>query len=276
MFPSKDYYKPTRSSLLRQMPRHPLPDSSEEQGGDSDAEDKEEMARYVGGGLGATGTTDRGKISASVTQAVAAGGGLGVLSKSITCACTVFRCWCLMWQYFLLLDNISGAGSVSSAVVSMRGGAGTANPGQRTTSPTSRASSRLGKNAEGSAKSKLGTAGAAALAPRRPAGTDNPDLPANRYLHRGLKESSAVRALRQEQRHQTLSQIDDVLQNLNANTMGWAEIQSMQAVKSSSFRGPAAKSEKETMREMRDFAQPFTGVKSLLNMVHDIEREFNS
>jgi len=41
-------------------------------------------------------------------------------------------------------------------------------------------------------------------------------------------------------------------------------------------RGYQAKSEKETMREMREFAQPFTGVKSLLNMVTDIEQEFFS
>jgi hypothetical protein len=85
-----------------------------------------------------------------------------------------------------------------------------------------------------------------------------------------------VRALRQEQRNQTLEQIEDVLQNLNAHTTGWSEKQTLQAIKNANNRGHAAKSEKETMREMRDFAQPFTGVKSLLSMVQDIEAEFNS
>lgn len=107
-------------------------------------------------------------------------------------------------------------------------------------------------------------------------GFENPDLPANRYTQRGFKEPSVIRALRQEQRAQTLAQIDDVLQGLNSNTTGWTEKQALQAIKNANYRGNVTKNEKETMREMRDFAQPFTGVKSLLSMAREIEEEFNS
>jgi hypothetical protein len=55
MFPSKDYYKPTRSSVLRQMPRHTLGEGIPGTGNagmgdskDSAEEDAAEMARYVG------------------------------------------------------------------------------------------------------------------------------------------------------------------------------------------------------------------------------------
>jgi hypothetical protein len=106
--------------------------------------------------------------------------------------------------------------------------------------------------------------------------SENPDLPSNRYQQRGFKESSTVKQLRQEQRAQTLSQIDDVLQSLNSNTIGWSEKQSLQAIKNANYRGNVTKNEKETMREMRDFAQPYTGIKSLLSMVRDIEEEFDN
>eukprot|EP00428_Durinskia_dybowskii_P076618 CAMPEP_0170354278 /NCGR_PEP_ID=MMETSP0117_2-20130122/17_1 /TAXON_ID=400756 /ORGANISM="Durinskia baltica, Strain CSIRO CS-38" /LENGTH=326 /DNA_ID=CAMNT_0010608225 /DNA_START=443 /DNA_END=1423 /DNA_ORIENTATION=- len=77
-------------------------------------------------------------------------------------------------------------------------------------------------------------------------------------------------------REQTLEQMDFVLQRLNSNSTGWSEKQIFQAIKNASHNGHATKCEKETMREMREFAHPYAGVKSLLRMVHHVEAEFQS
>jgi len=94
------------------------------------------------------------------------------------------------------------------------------------------------------------------------------DRAGRRYKQRGLQEPAAVRLLRQEQREQTLDQIDMVLQGLNQHTAHWSEQQEQE--------GRLHKNEKETMKEMREFDLPFTGIRSLLDMVGDISQEFES
>lgn len=249
MFPSKDYYKPTRSSVLRQMPRHALPDSLAAAGAEAEQFDAQaEMERY---GV-VPPAPSRGKVSSAVGRMVAAGAAANSVAES---------------------SNAS-VGGVSVAL-SFR------------TTQSQMSQSTTGSNQSGTPKPKssaLRNAGQQSVQrapveiPKIPwkARLEDPDLPTKRYSHRGLKESGTVKAKRQEQRDHTLAQIDEVLQNLNSHTSGWSERQAIQGLNSAANRGHAAKSEKETMREMRDFAQPFTGVKSLLNMVTDIEQEFFS
>lgn len=249
MFPSKDYYKPTRSSVLRQMPRHALPDSLAAAEAEAEQYDAQaEMERY---GV-VPPAPARAKVSSAVGRMVAA----GAAANSV-------------------------AGSSSASV----GGVSVALSFRTTQSQMSQ--STTGTNQSGTPKPKssaLRAAGQQSVQrapveiPKIPwrARLEDPDLPTKRYSHRGLKESGTVKAKRQEQRDNTLAQIDEVLQNLNSHTSGWSERQAIQGLNSATNRGHAAKSEKETMREMRDFAQPFTGVKSLLNMVADIEQEFFS
>jgi hypothetical protein len=98
--------------------------------------------------------------------------------------------------------------------------------------------------------------------------TGNTEKAGGRFKQRGLAEPAAVRLLRQEQREQTLEQIDLVLQGLNTHTERWNEQQEEE--------GKQHKNEKETMKEMRDFDQPFTGIRSLLSLVDDIGAEFKS
>lgn len=234
MFPSKDYYKPTRSSVLRQMPRHTIGTNiytTEEEGNSDD--DKAEAALYNTGN-GTAPSPNRAKVSAGAVRAASGGASVG--------------------------GGESAVGSIRTAGT----GVGSSKIGSKTgTAPTKAGASQQGPRAP--------TAG------RKPgSGAVDPDLPANRYVHRGLRESNTVKRMRQEQREHTLGQIEEVLQGLNSHTTGWSERQALQGINSVHNRGHQAKSEKETMREMRDFAQPFTGVKSLLNMVADIEEEFNS
>ena len=237
MFPSKDYYKPTRSSVLRQMPRHALGPGvgagAAEDGSNSD-DDKAEAERYNTSN-GTAPSPNRAKISASAVRTAASGGASVGGGDSV------------------------GGGSVRS--VGTGGGSSKAGAAAPKTAGASQQGARGGTG--------QGRKGGAY-------GITDPDLPANRYVNRGLKESNTVKKMRQEQREHTLGQIEEVLQGLNSHTTNWSDRQALQGINSTNNRGHAAKSEKETMREMRDFAQPFTGVKSLLNMVADIENEFNS
>lgn len=236
MFPSKDYYKPTRSSVLRQMPRHATGIGAADEGSNSD-DDRAEAERYNSGN-GTAPSPSRARASAGAGAGSATGG-----------------------------DSVNGGSlrSLGTGVVSSRMGS-TAGRGTQTGSaaPKSATASQQGPRAATGHSRKPISAGA------------DPDLPSNRYVQRGLKESNTVKKMRQEQREHTLGQIEEVLQGLNNHTNNWSERQALQGINSTNNRGHAAKSEKETMREMRDFAQPFTGVKSLLNMVADIEHEFNS
>lgn len=260
MFPSKDYYKPTSSSVLRQMPRHALPDrlaAAEAKADEFDAQ--AEMERY---GV-VPPAPSRGRVSSSVGRMVAAGaaaaaneepsGGASVGGVSLA----------------LSFRTSNSQMSQSSTSTSSHHHHGHQHHGHGTHKPKS--SSAL-RNAGQQSMQKV------ADIPQIPwkARLEDPDLPAKKYTHRGLKESNTVKAKRHEQRTNTLHQIDDVLQSLNAHTTGWSERQAIQGLNSAVNRGHQAKSEKETMREMREFAQPFTGVKSLLNMVSDIEQEFFS
>ena len=259
MFPSKDYYKPTSSSVLRQMPRHALPErlaAAEAQAQQFDAQ--AELERY---GV-VPPAPSRGRVSSSVGRMVAAGAASAANEEP---------------------SSGASVGGVSLAL-SFR----TSNS-QMSQGSTSTSSHQHGHHHHSGAalkpksSSALRNAGQQSMQkvadiPQIPwkARQEDPDLPAKKYTHRGLKESNTVKAKRHEQRANTLHQIDDVLQNLNAHTTGWSERQAIQGLNSAVNRGYQAKSEKETMREMREFAQPFTGVKSLLNMVTDIEQEFFS
>lgn len=264
MYPSKDYYKPTRSSVLRQMPRHSLAgadtgEGEKEDGHNSEEEDKAEAALYNTGNNTAS-SPSRGKVSAGAVRAANSAGGRGGTAGG--CGASVG----------------GGGDSIGASARSLGGGS---------TVTGSRVGSQVGggRNQQAGLAGSKGAAGTGTGASRqgtrgqsRKSGTasSDPDMPINRYVHRGLKESNTVKKMRQEQREHTLGQIEEVLQGLNAHTTNWSERQVQQGVNSTHNRGHAAKSEKETMREMRDFAQPFTGVKSLLNMVADIENEFNS
>ncbi len=260
MFPSKDYYKPTSSSVLRQMPRHSLPDrlASEAQAAD-EFDAQAEMERY---GV-VPPAPSRGRVSSSVGRMVAAGAAAAA--------------------------NEEPSGGASVGGVSLALSFRTSNSQMSQSSTSTSSHHHHGHQHHGNAAHKpksssaLRNAGQQSMQkvadiPQIPwkARLEDPDLPAKKYTHRGLKESNTIKAKRHEQRANTLHQIDDVLQNLNAHTTGWSERQAIQGLNSAVNRGHQAKSEKETMREMREFAQPFTGVKSLLNMVTDIEQEFFS
>ena len=255
MFPSKDYYKPTSSSVLRQMPRHALPDrlaAAEAKAEEFDAQ--AEMERY---GV-VPPAPARGRVSSSVGRMVAAGAAAAANEEP------------------------SGGASVGGVSLALSFRTSNSQMSQSSTSTTSH-QNRGNTTNKPKSSSALRNAGQQSMQkvadiPQIPwkARLEDPDLPAKKYTHRGLKESNTIKAKRHEQRASTLHQIDNVLQNLNAHTTGWSERQAIQGLNSAVNRGHQAKSEKETMREMREFAQPFTGVKSLLNMVTDIEQEFFS
>lgn len=94
------------------------------------------------------------------------------------------------------------------------------------------------------------------------------DKTSHRFKRRGLKESSRLAAMRQENRDRTLSQIDEVLHGLYDNAATWSEAQHKRHV--------VHKSEREIMNEMRTFAKPYAGVKGLIDMVDQVVEEFNS
>ena len=70
MFPSKDYYKPTRSSVLRQMPRHSLPDNLPS--ADWGSDDEEDFTGKSAA-KDKTGAKDNGSVATANNASVAAG-----------------------------------------------------------------------------------------------------------------------------------------------------------------------------------------------------------
>ena len=94
------------------------------------------------------------------------------------------------------------------------------------------------------------------------------DKKTHKFNRRGLREASEVAEARQLNRDRTLSQIDDVLHGLNENTANWSERQR----KIHNFH----KSDREAMNEMRNFVQPFSGIRGLVDMVNEVTQEFNS
>mmetsp|Transcript_10500 Transcript_10500/g.17647 ORF Transcript_10500/g.17647 Transcript_10500/m.17647 type:complete len:406 (-) Transcript_10500:34-1251(-) len=171
----------------------------------------------------------------------------------------------------------ANANANTNAGLSSRGGGGTTTMG--TTSSSSPSSKRrpppVSSNGAPSIRppgpSKSAAAGSTGASRFRARGSDSVsvmDRPSMRYKQQGLKEPVIVKRLREEQRAETLAQIDSVLEGLNANTNMWSSAQQRQ--------GQQHRSERETMKEMKDFAQPFTGIKSLANMVEDVVQEFES
>jgi hypothetical protein len=252
---NEDYFRPTRSSLLRQMPRQSLPEglgAALQQIEEDDAEglqrskaaaDRASRARGARGG-GGGGGGDNQSVASSQVSTVASPAGTAAKTGTAGAA---------------------GGGAGGGRTGATAGAAGKANA----------AGTSTGKLLATTKPKKGGGSGSLGLGLGEFQGMQA-DLPGNRYAQRGLKESAAQRAERLQQREHTLEQIDAVLQNLNAHTTGWSERQAVQAMNSLRSRG-GHKSEKETMREMREFAHPPShGVKSLLSMVDDIEAEFNS
>lgn len=92
-----------------------------------------------------------------------------------------------------------------------------------------------------------------------------------RFQRRGLAEPPALARMRQETRDRTLTQIDLVLHQLNARTASLTDTSPAQGA------DPAAVGHlRQNMENMRTFAKPKSGVKKLMNMVHNIVEEFST
>lgn len=111
------------------------------------------------------------------------------------------------------------------------------------------------------------------------------DRKSSKYSKRGLSEPAAQKQLRIEQREYTLGQIDQVLDSLNANTVGQFSNSSHKSAAGDGTataagdnnRGNAASVAhvRETMNGMRYFARPYAGVRGLMDMVDAVVDEFN-
>lgn len=91
------------------------------------------------------------------------------------------------------------------------------------------------------------------------------DRQSNVRQGRGLSEATAMKEQRQQNRENTLLQIGDVLDSLNSSTKRIAKVEKASA---------SSQNVKDTIQNMKTFAKPYHGVKSLMNLVDEVEEEF--